>query len=653
VFCSRCGHQLDDAARFCPSCGLDLATATPVKSPAAAPSAEHTETDVIREALATEYEIIEELGRGGMAIVFRARERQLDREVALKVLPFSLAFDAEFVERFQREARTAARLEHPSIIPIYRVGRSGRVTYFVMKLLRGQSLSEQLAHRGRLPPAEIRSLLIQAAGALGYAHKHGIVHRDVKPDNIMFDELGHAVLTDFGIAKAASGTRLTGTGMSIGTPHYMSPEQARAQPLDGRSDLYSLGVVAYQCLAGQVPFDGEDAFSIGYKHIMEALPVPALDTVDQRRVFAVIRRMMAKAPEDRYQTAEVLVRDLEARPSVALPGEEFETAPTLTLGPHEAAQALGIGRAGAASRVGMPATPTTPVPRAEFPTRRRRGGGVLAAASLAVLLGGGGVGGVYIYRAFYAPEPEPPSLEIASAQPAAPGLDSAVARDSAVRADSVARAEAARLAALPDTGWLVVRGAPRGARFFIGDVPHQDSVMALGLNSYRLRVSAAGFSEFTDLVLIRKAESTFVDVELTRAAPAPVPAAPQREPTPPPRLQRDTAVAVQGQCEHPARPGYNAGQVCFDAPPELAGENAAMVPLDESVVGRPRPVVVIVQVSADGRALRSAPGDRTPPDPSFMALALRHARGVRYQPATKAGQPVAAWWRFRFFPQRR
>jgi hypothetical protein len=371
VFCSRCGHQLDDAARFCPSCGLDLATATPVKSPAAAPSAEHTETDVIREALATEYEIIEELGRGGMAIVFRARERQLDREVALKVLPFSLAFDAEFVERFQREARTAARLEHPSIIPIYRVGRSGRVTYFVMKLLRGQSLSEQLAHRGRLPPAEIRSLLIQAAGALGYAHKHGIVHRDVKPDNIMFDELGHAVLTDFGIAKAASGTRLTGTGMSIGTPHYMSPEQARAQPLDGRSDLYSLGVVAYQCLAGQVPFDGEDAFSIGYKHIMEALPVPALDTVDQRRVFAVIRRMMAKAPEDRYQTAEVLVRDLEARPSVALPGEEFETAPTLTLGPHEAAQALGIGRAGAASRVGMPATPTTPVPRAEFPTRRR------------------------------------------------------------------------------------------------------------------------------------------------------------------------------------------------------------------------------------------------------------------------------------------
>src|SRR5215213_7739514 len=237
MFCSRCGSEITGKSKFCPSCGLDLMATTPVHAIA---TGVLQELDLVREALASEYDIIEELGRGGMAMVYRAKDRQLEREVAIKVLPFSLAFDAEFVERFQREARTAAQLEHPNIISIYRVGRSGRVIYFVMKYLRG--------------------------GSLCYAAQRGIVHRDIKPDNIMFDEFGQCLLTDFGIAKAASGQKLTGTGMSIGTPHYMSPEQARAQAIDGRSDIYSLGVVAYQCLSGTVPYDGEDSFSIGYKH---------------------------------------------------------------------------------------------------------------------------------------------------------------------------------------------------------------------------------------------------------------------------------------------------------------------------------------------------------------------------------------------------
>src|SRR5881628_3957125 len=245
MYCSRCGTQNDDASKFCRACGLDLA-ATPIQD-----HQELTELELVRSRLKDEYEILDELGRGGMAIVFKAREKQLEREVAIKVLPFSLAFDKEFVERFQREARTSAKLEHPGIIPIYRVGKSGRVIYFVMKFLRGKPLSSLLAARGTLPPPEIRQILVQVARALAYAHKSGIVHRDIKPDNIMFDEHGLAVVTDFGIAKAASGGKLTGTGMSIGTPHYMSPEQARAQALDGRSDIYSLGVVAYQSLTGR------------------------------------------------------------------------------------------------------------------------------------------------------------------------------------------------------------------------------------------------------------------------------------------------------------------------------------------------------------------------------------------------------------------
>ena len=215
MFCSRCGTEVQPSSKFCPTCGLDLTSVTQGALAGTAPlQAPTDDSTAVREALKDEYELEKELGRGGMAIVYKARDRALEREVAIKVLPFSLSFDAEFVERFQREARTSAKLEHPNIIPIYRVGKSGRVIYFVMKFIRGQPLSHAIEARGALPVPEIKRLLIEAGRALGYAHKHGIVHRDVKPDNIMFDELGQAIVTDFGIAKAQSGARLTGTGIA-------------------------------------------------------------------------------------------------------------------------------------------------------------------------------------------------------------------------------------------------------------------------------------------------------------------------------------------------------------------------------------------------------------------------------------------------------
>src|SRR5512146_2711786 len=348
MFCTRCGSEISGTSKFCPSCGLDLTATTPVRAMATGAVAE---LDLVRDALATEYEIFEELGRGGMALVFRAKDRHLEREVAVKVLPCTLAFDAEFVERFQREARTAAQLEHPNIIPIYRVGRSGRVIYFIMKYLRGGSLATLVGERKTLTPPEIRRVLVEAGSALGYAAQRGIVHRDIKPDNIMFDEFGQCLLTDFGIAKAASGQRLTGTGMSIGTPHYMSPEQARAQAIDGRSDIYSLGVVAYQCLSGTVPYDGEDSFSIGYKHITEPIPSPTLITADERRIFEVIRRMLMKDPADRFQDCEELI--------AALHGQA--TAPVGVFKGRASSIGVPLSPVPAGAAAGMPAGIAAPV----------------------------------------------------------------------------------------------------------------------------------------------------------------------------------------------------------------------------------------------------------------------------------------------------
>ena len=689
MFCSRCGHGLADGARFCPSCGLDLTVASPVPPATARSMADKSEADLVREALAQEYDLLEELGRGGMAIVYRARDRELEREVAVKVLPFSLAFDAEFVERFQREARTAARLEHPNIIPIYRVGRAGRVIYFVMKLLRGQSLSRILTARRALTPLEIRHLLVQTGGALGFAHRHGIVHRDIKPDNIMFDEHGHPVLTDFGIAKAASGTRLTGTGMSIGTPHYMSPEQARAQQLDGRSDLYSLGVVAYQCLTGHVPFDGPDAFSIGYKHITEGLPEPPLETTEARKLFTIIQRMLAKKPEHRFQSAEDLVRQLEGgRPSVTLLEMEPGAASTVALTAEQAAQVAsqqptppdaaktiprdatpsapraptvppprppsvagtpGVATSGAGQD---PATPTTPMPhRPAMRSPRRatpkRSGGALVAAAVLLAIGAGGAGGYFVYTKMLGPTgstaPIPPGeTEVDLGVVSVPPVDAALV---ALR-DSLARAEAERFRALPDSGWLVVRGVPPGGRLFVGDLAHRDTVLWLGVGTQKIRVSATGFQDFDGSVAVPKADTVRYDVAMTRAA---------RAAAAPPPARRDPAPAAPsapaGQCTDPRQRTYNLEQVCWDVAPRLIG--SAFVTVAPGATQSSRPVFVLVHVGADGSAIDAFPTNRPGDDASFLQMARRYARAARYEPATKGGQPVESWFAFRFAPQLR
>ncbi len=373
MFCPRCASEVQEDKKLCPTCGMDISAITEITRDKA--TEQPDDLALVKDALGSEYEILGELGRGGMAIVYKALDKSLEREVAVKVLPLSMAYDNEFVERFQREAKTAAKLEHPNVIPIYRVGKTGRIIYFVMKYLRGKSLGDLIDEKGPLAPEDIRRVLAQSADALGYAHESKVVHRDIKPDNIVFDEKGRAIVTDFGIAKAATGTKLTGTGMAIGTPYYMSPEQARAQDLDGRSDIYSLGVVAFQCLTGHVPFEGDDSFAVGIKHISQELPKPNLKTAAQKELFTIVEKMLAKAPEDRFQTTDQLIEALTGSPTTA------------------ATQAM------AASDPSFPpvraSTPTTPLPQmaindhASTPTKKKLSPIVMAGIVGFLIVGGG------------------------------------------------------------------------------------------------------------------------------------------------------------------------------------------------------------------------------------------------------------------------
>ena len=281
----------------------------------------------LQAALAGEYSLQRELGRGGMGIVYLARDVQLDRDVAIKVLPAHLAASPAARERFVREARLAAGLSHPHIVPIHRVGEADGFVFFVMSYIEGETLGDRLRARGPLPPAEATRLLREVAWALAYAHGRGIVHRDVKPDNILLEAgTGRAIVTDFGIAHAdrddvADDLLAADDGKVMGTAHFMSPEQAAQGAVDGRSDLYSLGVVGHLMLSGRLPFDVPHIHTLLLKQATEEAPglarvapgVPAA-------IAAAIDRCLARDPAARFANAEALAEALvppaDARPAL-------------------------------------------------------------------------------------------------------------------------------------------------------------------------------------------------------------------------------------------------------------------------------------------------------------------------------------------------
>jgi serine/threonine protein kinase len=256
------------------------------------------------------YEVEQEIGRGGMSVVYRARDRRLNRQVAIKVLPPELAYDPAIRTRFTREAQTAAQLSHAHIVPIYDVGERDGIAHFVMALITGGNLADLLAREPRQPIAEARRLLCEIADALAYAHLRGVIHRDIKPDNILIDAAtGRAMVTDFGIARAIeAGTRLTVTGAAVGTPTYMSPEQAKGErDIDGRSDIYSLGIIGYQMLTGRVPFTAANPMALLLKHVGDRpRPISELRPDTPKSIRDAVERSLMKDAEDRWPTAAAL-----------------------------------------------------------------------------------------------------------------------------------------------------------------------------------------------------------------------------------------------------------------------------------------------------------------------------------------------------------
>ena len=298
--CSKCENVLDEGARFCSQCGTAIVSST---------------GDALRSALEAKllgnYRIVRLIGHGGMGAVYLARDLTLDREVAVKVV--KTAESREVYDRLRREARTAAKLSHPNIVPLHAFGEVEGLPYFVMGYVRGESLAERLRRDGRLTENEGRRIMAEVADALDHAHRQGIVHRDVKPDNVLIDdESGRALLTDFGIAKAIGGGTMTDAGSVIGTPQFMSPEQASGRGnIDARSDIYSLGVLAYAMLAGRLPFEGATTSEVLSKHItQEPAPVRSLAPDVSESTAQIVERCLAKDPANRWPDARSLKASL-------------------------------------------------------------------------------------------------------------------------------------------------------------------------------------------------------------------------------------------------------------------------------------------------------------------------------------------------------
>jgi formylglycine-generating enzyme required for sulfatase activity len=349
------------------------------------------------------YQIISQLGIGGMATVFKAYQPKMDRYIALKVIPRHFSKNPEFISRFSQEARVIAQLEHPHILPVHDFGEADGYTYLAMRLVEGGTLSDLIKAQGKLELAKINTIIYQAGGALGYAHSKGIIHRDFKPGNVLMDEFDNCLLTDFGIAKLVEVTsHLTHTGGILGTPNYIAPEQGEGKPIDSRSDIYSLGIVLYQMVVGDVPYKADTPMAVVYKHINDPLPLPRQRVPDlPEAVERVILKAIAKKPEDRFSTAPELANALQS--ALQLPiGQTQEIQPRdPDVEPFVAAIETPDAPAAVTGEPSGAPIKETIEPKEKVRTGRGLAYGVLAIILLAVL----GGAGLYYYKNIFSAGP--------------------------------------------------------------------------------------------------------------------------------------------------------------------------------------------------------------------------------------------------------
>ncbi len=362
------------------------------------------------------YQIVEQIGKGGMATIFKAYQPSLEREVAIKVMPpYFAKQDESFTTRFKREARSIAKLRHPNILVVMDFGEEGEYPYIVMEYVPAGTLKEHM-EAGPMTLREISALMAQIASALDYAHGEDVVHRDIKPSNILMPKKDWALLTDFGLARMVGGSLLTQSGMTVGTPAYMSPEQGSGEAVDHRTDIYALGVMLYEMLVGEVPYTAETPMAVVVKHIVEPLPMPRAKRPDlPEEVQRIVLKALAKSPADRYQRAGELAEALHAAlgehgdwsaanlstvqtPAAAAPATPAPTPDPTGVLPREAALAAVLGAPAATEPAQTAATP------AAAPTKKRNllplfiGGG-LVLLLVAVLAGGALLRGLRANRA--------------------------------------------------------------------------------------------------------------------------------------------------------------------------------------------------------------------------------------------------------------
>ncbi|MGA2382495.1 MAG: protein kinase [Gemmatimonadales bacterium] len=544
MICPKCGANYPDGAAFCPSCGAETRDPTAKTVGISVAAMDDPLLVALRDALEKDYAIERELGRGGMAVVYQGREKGLEREVAIKVLPPEMALQGGTADRFKREARLAAALDHPNIIPIYRVGEAVGLHYMAMKYVRGRALDSIIEQQGALPVPLVLRVLHAAASGLAYAHEHHIVHRDIKGANILIELDGRVLVSDFGIARAMTETSITASGMVIGTPNFMSPEQCGGQKVGPQSDQYSLGVLAFQMLSGQLPFEADDIMQVIQHHYMT--PPPDLRAIREglpEELLAIVYRALAKKPDERFANTQELADTLEAVPQTAderraslallkqlANGDAIPTVRTGSLPPLALATGPGAAAAAAAATVALG--------RAK-PARRRRLMVLAAGGTVAVLAGAGVVWQLVLKSP--AAQPTTPGSRTGAEQTATPGPTAAPgpgAAQPAGAAGGTARQATRQPAGQPATakrpaqeqvaapapaayGDLLIRTTPASAQVVVngdawrlgGETRH------VPVGSYTVSVSAEGCETKTATVTVEPGKMTRDPVTLTCQQP--------------------------------------------------------------------------------------------------------------------------------------